>query len=100
MPWRYSRWSADHPLPIGASERAALGQEVHAGDVLAAGTRYGAPVRVAGARRLGIPPDDLARVMRVRNAIGPSARMTVGRIQCCGVAHPTNGRRWKVTPKK
>ena len=65
MPWRYSRWSADHPLPIGASERAALGQEVHAGDVLAAGTRYGAPVRVAGARRLGIPPDDLARVMRV-----------------------------------
>ena len=65
MPWRYSRWTADHPLPIGASELAALGQEVHAGDVLAAGTSYGTPVRVAGARRLGIPPDDLARVMRV-----------------------------------
>jgi hypothetical protein len=65
MPWRYSRWSADHPLPIGANERAVEGQEVHAGDVLAAGTRYGTPVRVSGARRLGIPPDDLARVMRV-----------------------------------
>jgi hypothetical protein len=65
MPWRYSRWSADHPLPIGASERAVEGQEVRAGDVLAAGTRYGTPVRVAGARRLGIPPADLERVMRV-----------------------------------
>jgi hypothetical protein len=65
MPWRYSRWSADHPLPLGSNERAALGQEVRAGDVLAAGTRYGTPVRVAGARRLGVPPDDLASVMRV-----------------------------------
>jgi hypothetical protein len=53
MPWRYSRWSADHSLPLGASERVAEGQEVHAGDVLAAGTTYGTPVKVTGARRLG-----------------------------------------------
>ena len=33
--------------------------------MLAAGTTYGTPVRVAGARRIGVAPDDLARVMRV-----------------------------------
>lgn len=65
MPWRYSRWSAEHALPLGASERAAAGQEVHAGDAIAAGTTYGTPVKVRGARRLGVAPNDLARVMRV-----------------------------------
>ena len=62
MPWQYSRWSADHPLPIGASERAAEGQEVRAGDILAAGTTYGTPVKISGARRLGVAPEDLERV--------------------------------------
>lgn len=65
MAWRHGRWTADHPLPIGASERASIGQAVRAGDVLAAGTTYGTPVRVAGARRVGVAPDDLDRVMRV-----------------------------------
>ena len=53
-------------LPLGANERAAQGQEVHAGDVLAAGTTYGTPVKIAGARRLGVAPADLAQVLRVR----------------------------------
>src|SRR4030088_1116682 len=95
MPWRYSRWSADHPLPIGASERAVEGQEVHAGDVLAAGTRYGTPVRVSGARLLGIPPADLARVMRVP-VVGEVERRTViartGRRFARAVSSPIAGR--------
>ncbi len=65
MAWRYGRWTADHPLPLGVSERADEGQAVHAGDVIAAGTTLGTPVRFSGARRLGVAPDDLARVMRV-----------------------------------
>lgn len=95
MPWRYSRWSAEHPLPLGASERAAEGQEVHAGDVLAAGTTYGTPVRVAGARRIGIAPADLERVMRVPVG-GDVERRTViartGRRFARAVSSPIAGR--------
>ena len=65
MSWRYGDWSTTHPLPIGASERAPVGKPVRAGDVIAAGTSYGSPVRVGGARRLGLVADDLERVMRV-----------------------------------
>lgn len=95
MPWRYWRHSADHPLPIGASERAAEGQEVHAGDVLAAGTTYGTPVKVSGARRLGVAPEDLERVMRV--AVGGEVeRKTViartGRRFARAVSSPIAGR--------
>lgn len=95
MPWRYWRWSADHPLPLGASERAAEGQEVRAGDVLAAGTTYGTPVRVAGARRLGVAPGDLGRVMRVPVG-GDVERRTViartGRRFARAVSSPIAGR--------
>jgi len=95
MPWRYSRWSADHPLPLGASERAAEGHEVHAGDVLAAGTTYGTPVRVTGARRLGVAPEDLGRVMRVPVG-GDVERRTViartGRRFARAVSSPIAGR--------
>jgi len=95
MAWRYARQSADHPLPIGASERAAVGQEVHAGDVLAAGTTYGTPVRISGARRLGVAPADLERVMRV--AVGGEVeRKTViartGRRFARAVSSPLAGR--------
>ena len=79
MAWRYSRWSADHPLPIGASERAAEGQEVRAGDVLAAGTTYGTPMRIKGARRIGVAPDDLARIMRVPVGGGVEPRTVIAR---------------------
>jgi len=95
MPWRYSRWSADHRVPLGASERVAEGQEVHAGDVLAAGTTYGTPVKVAGARRLGVATDDLARVMRVPVG-GDVERRTViartGRRFARAVSSPIAGR--------
>ena len=95
MPWRYSRWSADHPLPLGASERAAEGQDVHAGDVLAAGTTYGTPVKIAGARRLGVAPADLARVLRVPVG-GDVERRTViartGRRFARAVSSPIAGR--------
>ena len=95
MPWRYSRCSADHPLPLGASERAAVGQEVHAGDILAAGTTYGTPVKISGARRLGVAPEDLERVMRV--AVGGEVeRKTViartGRRFARAVSSPIAGR--------
>ena len=95
MSWRYSRWTADHPLPLGARERVAAGLEVHAGEVLAAGTTYGSPVRIAGARRLGLAPDDLARVMRVPVG-GDVERKTViartGRRFARAVSSPIAGR--------
>jgi hypothetical protein len=95
MSWRYWRWTADHPLPLGASERVAEGQEVHAGDVLAAGTTYGSPVRIPGARRLGVAADDLERVMRVPVG-GEVERKTViartGRRFARAVSSPFAGR--------
>lgn len=95
MPWRYWRWSAEHALPLGASERAAEGREVRAGDVIAAGTTYGTPVRVAGARRIGVAPDDLGRVMRVPVG-GEVERRTViartGRRFARAVSSPIAGR--------
>jgi len=74
--WRYGDQSATHGLPIGVAERAAVGQAVSAGDVIAAGTTYGSSVRVAAARKLGIAPLDLERVMRVR----PGAEVERGAI--------------------
>ena len=66
MGWRYGRWVVEHPLPIGASSRPAVGGTVRAGDPLASGSLLGSPVRVQGARRLGVEPDDVDRVARVR----------------------------------
>jgi hypothetical protein len=54
-----------HPLPLGASQRTAVGERVRAGDVIASGTTYGEPVRLDGARRLGVTPADLPQIMRV-----------------------------------
>ncbi len=76
MSWRYGEWSAIHALPIGASELAEVGRQVAAGDVLATGTVYGSPVRVAAARRLGVAPHDLGRVMRV----APGAEVEKGAV--------------------
>lgn len=76
MSWRYDEWTAVHSLPLGASDRASVGQTVGAGDVIAAGTVYGSPLRVAGARRLGVAGRDLGRVMRV----GPGAEVEKGAI--------------------
>ena len=95
MPWKYWRWSADHPLPLGASERAAEGQEIRAGDIVAAGTTYGTPVRVAGARRLGVTSEDLTRVMRVPVGGDVERRMVIartGRRFARAVSSPIAGR--------
>jgi hypothetical protein len=65
MSWRYGDQTAVHGLPIGATQRAAVGDAVRAGDVIAAGTTCGSSVRIAAARTLGVAPQDLGRVMRV-----------------------------------
>jgi len=41
MGWRYGRWVVEHPLPIGASSRPAVGGAVRAGDPLASVLRAG-----------------------------------------------------------
>jgi len=85
----------EHPLPLGASARPAVGDEVRAGDRLAGGTLFGSPVRVEGARRLGVGPEDVDRVARV--SVGTDvARGTVlartGRRFARVVTAPVDGR--------
>ena len=77
MSWRFGDWSVAHPLPIGVSMRAAVGQSVSAGDLIAAGTTLGPTVRVPGARRIGVAAEDLAQVMRV----APGAEVERGTIR-------------------
>lgn len=76
MSWRHGEWQAVHPLPLGVSEYARAGQAVRAGDIIATGTTYGPPVRLAAARKLGVAPLDLDRVMRV----APGAELERGAI--------------------
>src|SRR5204862_454674 len=52
MTWRRERWTADHPLPIGVTKRAQVGELVRAGDIIAAGAALAGALRVPGARRL------------------------------------------------
>ena len=66
MAWRYGRWVVEHPLPLGASSRPAVGATVRAGNALATGSLLGSPVRVDGARKLGVEPMDVDRISRVR----------------------------------
>jgi hypothetical protein len=65
MGWRYGRWVVDHPLPLGASSRPAVGHAVRAGESLASGSLLGSPLRVEGAKKLGVDPEDVDRVSRV-----------------------------------
>src|SRR5438045_2065703 len=95
MGWRYGRWVVDHALPLGASSRPEVGAAVRAGDPLATGSLLGSPVRVDGARRLGVEPADVDRVMRV--AVGADvARGTVlartGRRFARAATAPMDGR--------
>lgn len=76
MSWRYGESTVTHPLPIGVARRAAEGETVRAGDVIASGTVYGTPLRLSGARRLGVAAQDLPRVMRV----APGAEVERGAI--------------------
>jgi hypothetical protein len=95
MSWRYGRWVVEHPLPLGAAMRPAVGAPVRAGDTLASGTLLGSPVRVRGASTLGVEPADVERVTRVR--VGSDvARGTVlartGRRFARAVTAPIDGR--------
>ena len=65
MSWGYGTYRARHTLPLGVAQIAAVGQTLRAGDILAAGMSYGPPVRIEAARRLGVMPADLDRVLRV-----------------------------------
>ena len=65
MSLRHGTWVVEHPLPLGIGERAVVGQSVALGATLGAGTVVRGAVRVSCARRLGIQPADLGRVLRV-----------------------------------
>jgi hypothetical protein len=84
MGWRYGRWIVEHPLPLGASSRPAVGAPVRAGDPIASGSLLGSPVRVVGARTLGVEPADVDRV----------ARVTVGTDVTRGTVLARTGRRF------
>lgn len=66
MTWRYSRWTVDHPIPVAAARRAPVGERVRAGDIVASGATLTGVHVVDGARRVGVGPADLDRVLRVR----------------------------------
>jgi len=64
--WTYARWAVEHPLPVAPARHAASGTEVRAGDVIASGGTVAVVRLVDGARRVGVAPADLDRVLRVR----------------------------------
>lgn len=66
MSWAYGRWEVDHTLPVGCAARAATGAMVRAGDIIASGGTVTRVHLVAGARRIGVAPRDLDRVLRMR----------------------------------
>lgn len=65
MTWRFTEWQASHALPLGVTRRVEAGSRVQAGDLIATGATYGTSLRVPAARRIGVAPGDLTRVMRV-----------------------------------
>src|SRR5260221_832740 len=79
MGWRYARQVVEHPLPIGAVSRPAVGDVVRVGGALASGTVLGPPTRIVGGRRLGIEPEDVDRVARVPVGSGVSAGTVLAR---------------------
>lgn len=100
MTWRRERWTADHPLPIGVTKRAQVGEPVRAGDIVAAGARLAGALRVPGARRLGLAPSDLDREMRVRvgsDVAAGTVLARVGRRFARSVTAPIDGRLLHVT---
>ena len=95
MTWRYQEWRAVHELPLGVTRRLDPGTRVRAGEIIASGTVFGSNVRVGGAKRLGVAPNDLARVMRV--PIGAEVEKgailaRTGRRFARAVASPIDGR--------
>lgn len=66
MTWRHGTWSVDHALPFGVTGQSEVGRSVIAGDIIATGSVFGSAVQVRGARQLGLRPEDLGAVQRVR----------------------------------
>ena len=66
MAWRHGRSIVEHPLPLGATTRPAVGDSVRAGELLASGTSLGSPVRVDGADGVGVEVADVEHVARVQ----------------------------------
>jgi hypothetical protein len=100
MSWRRERWTADHPLPIGVTERAQVGELVRAGDIIAAGATLAGALRVPGARRLGLSPADFDRELRVRvgsDVVAKTVLARVGRRFARSVTAPIDGRLLHVT---
>src|SRR5213593_72654 len=100
MAWRYERWTADHRLPIGVVQRPDVGERVNAGDVIATGVGLGTASRLLGARRIGVPPGDLERALRV--PVGSEVRAgtvlaRTGRRFARAVTAPGDGRVLHVT---
>src|SRR6266851_2407788 len=95
MGWRYGPQSVEHSLPIGATSRPSVGDSVRVGNALAAGTVLGSPTRVAGARKLGVEPEDVDRVARVPVGSDVSAGTVLartGRRFARAVTAPVDGR--------
>src|SRR5258708_12243383 len=95
MGWRYERWVVEHPLPLGASARPAVGTSVRAGGAVARGGVGGWGVGGGGGRKLGGEGEDVDGVARVR--IGTDVtRGTVlartGRRFARAVTAPVDGR--------
>ena len=100
MTWRRERWTADHPLPIGVTKRAQVGELVRAGDIIAAGAVLAGALRVSGARRLGLSPADLDRELRVKvgsDVVAGTVLARVGRRFARSVTAPIDGRLLHVT---
>jgi hypothetical protein len=98
--WRRERWTADHALPIGVTERAQVGEPVRAGDIIAAGATLAGALRVPGARRLGLSPADFGRELRVRvgsDVVKGTVLARVGRRFARSVTAPIAGRLLHVT---
>jgi hypothetical protein len=98
--WRRELWSADHPLPIGVTTRAPVGELVRAGDIIAAGATLAAALRVPGARRLGLSPTDFDRELRVpvgSDVVAGAVLARVGRRFARSVTAPIAGRLLHVT---
>ena len=100
MTWRRENWTAEHPLPIGVTKRAQVGEPVRAGDIIAAGVTVSSALRVGGARRLGLSPEDLGRELRVSvgtDVVAGTILARTGRRFARSVTAPVDGRLLHVT---
>ena len=100
MTWRRENWTAEHPLPIGVTKRAQVGEPVRAGDIIAAGVTVSSALRVGGARRLGLSPQDLRRELRVSvgtDVVAGTILARSGRRFARSVTAPVDGRLLHVT---